>query len=173
MRRGIHTIRSGWTDKAPPWKPRRYSLDNGDFELNLQLTRLDVFPIGNNHAGNNRDKLDETTVFFVVATNETSAIPTSGTDQPDLYGPTLELRPSDSGQIAWGILSPGGDGLLWSLIDPDHIIPNDVWISAWSINGDGTISYTDYNIGFMMKFEQKKNTGSEALLYQVKEASLR
>ena len=46
----------------------------------------------------------------------------------------------------------------------------DVWISAWSISSAGTINPVAYDIGFMMRFEQKKNSGAEALLYQVKQS---
>ena len=169
MKRGIHTIRSGITDEVNPSSSRRYSLDNGDFALNLQLTQFEVFPIANSRVGGNMDELSGETVFVTVATTPDGSIPNSGTDQPEFYGDVLNLRPSDSAQIAWGILAPAR-GYVWTLIDPDHIIPSDVWISAWSISSAGTINPVAYDIGFMMRFEQKKNSGAEALLYQVKQS---
>jgi hypothetical protein len=43
MKRGIHTIRSGITDAKNPAESRRYTLDNGDFELNMKLTDMEIF----------------------------------------------------------------------------------------------------------------------------------
>ena len=169
MRRGVHTIRSGFTAAVNPTVARRYTLDNGDFELNMKLVGLEIFPIGNNPS--DYDTLGSDTVFFVVSTTESGCIPTATTVSPDEYGATLNLRPSDSAQIAWGIASPAY-GYVYTLIDPDHIIPEDVYVNAWSISSGGTIVNVAWNLGYMMKFEKKKSSGSEALLYQAKDAAL-
>jgi len=169
MKRGIHTIRSGFTEEHNPTQPRRYSLDNGNFELNQQLTAFEIFPIGTKITA--RDQLFSDPVFIVISTDETGAIPVTGSVSPSEYGDVLNMRPSDSRQIAWGICSPAY-GYVYTLIDPDHIIPDDVYINAWSISGGGTITNLAGNVGFMLKMEQKKNSGSEALLYQAKESAL-
>lgn len=168
MKRGIHTIRSGITSGVNPTSPRRYTLDNGNFELNMMLTRLEIFPIGTNPS--NWDALASDAVFFVVSTSEPGAIPTATSVSPDEYGAVLNLRPTDSAQIAWGVAAPAY-GYVYTLIDPDHIIPDDVYVNAWSISSGGTINPVAWNVGFMLKFEQKKSSGSEALLYQAKESA--
>lgn len=171
MKRGIHTIRSGIAGDWDFSKPRRYTLDNGNFELNLKLNRMEVFPIGNNETGGNQDELDSTTVFFVVSNTETGAIPTSTTVSEFEYGAAGNLRPSDSAQVAWGIGAPAY-GYVYTVIDPDHIIPGDIYVNAWSLSSAGTLTYTAWNIGFILQFEQKKSSGSESLLYQAKERAL-
>ena len=169
MKRGVHTIRSGFTDNHFGLQPRRYSLDNGNFELNQQLVRFDVFPIGTKPT--QWDQLASDVVFLVISTDETGAIPTTGSVSPLEYGEVLNLRPSDSRQIAWAISSPAY-GYVETFIDPDHIIPNDIYINAWSLSSGGTLTSLSHNVGFMLKMELKKNSGSEALLYQAKESAL-
>lgn len=169
MLKGIHTIRSGFTSASNPVSPRQYALDNGNFELNMKITDLEVFPIGGD--ANNRDHIGSEAVYFVIATSEAGAIPTSTTSSPDEYDAVLNLRPSDSRQIAWGILSPAY-GYVYTLVDPDHIIPEDLYVNAWSISSGGSIDPIYYPIGFMIRMQQVKSSGSEALLYQVKENNL-
>lgn len=171
MKRGVHTIRSGIAGDFDFGKPRRYTLDNGNFELNLELTRMEIFPIGNDQVGGNQDKLDANTVFFVVSNTESGAIPTMTTVSESEYGASGNIRPSDSAQVAWGIGAPAY-GYVYTLIDPDHIIPGDIYVNAWSLGSSGTLDYIAWNVGFLLQFEQKKSSGSEALLYQAKEAAL-
>ena len=170
MRNGRHTIRSGWTDSLNPTAPRRYSLDNGNFELNMKVTSLEVFPIGNQTTGGNQNDFGQDTTFFILATTASGATPTATTSSPDEYGPTLNLRPSDSAQIGWGIISPG-DGYVETFLDPMNIIPEDLYVCAYSIGTGGSISPVFHNIGFMIHMEQVKSSGDEALLYQVKQSS--
>ena len=170
MKLGRHTIRSGWTSQVPAASTRRYSMDNGDFQLNMKLVELEIFPISTDMSAGTMDRLSSENVFFVVATSERGATPISGTFSPEEYGPTNNLRPSDSSQIAWGIATPAY-AYVYTHIDPDHIIPEDLYISAWSNAADGSIVNTYFNLGYCMVFEQVKNTGSEALLYQVKETA--
>lgn len=170
MQNGVHTIRSGWTSALNPTVPRRFSLDNGDFELNMKVTSLDVFPIGNDQTGGNNDKFGTDVTYFVLATNAAGAIPTTSTSSPTEYGDTLNLRPSDSAQIGWGILSPG-NGYVETFLDPMHIIPEDLYVCAWSISTAGSLVPVFHNIGFMIHMEQVKSSGDEALLYQIKQSS--
>lgn len=170
MKRGIHTIRSGIAGDWDFSKPRRYTLDNGNFELNMQLKDLELFPIGNSEVGGNQDDLDSTTIFFVVSNSEAGAIPTSTTVSEFEYGEAGNLRPSDSAQIAWGVASPAY-AYMYTLIDPDHIIPGDVYVNCWSLTSAGTLTFPAWNLGFMLKFVQKKSSGSESLLYQAKESA--
>ncbi len=170
MKCGVHTIRSGWTASVNPTFPRRYSMDNGDFELNMKLTDLEIFPIGNDETAGQQDKVSSDTVFFVVATSSAGATPTSSTASPSEYGVDFNLRPNDSRQIAWGIASPAF-GYVYTHIDENHIIPEDLYVAAWSISPGGGLVPAAFNLGYCMVFEQKKSSGSEALLYQVKESA--
>ena len=173
MRRGIHTIRSAFTKEhkaANMYLPREYVLDNGDFELNMQLTGFELFATGNDDTAGAIDKLSNQTIFFVVATSSDGAVPISPSTSPDEWGP-FDLRPSDSRQIAWGIAAPF-QNVMHTLIDPDHIIPENIFVNCWAMTTAGTLlNELPYSLGYMLKFEQKKSSGSEALLYQVKEAS--
>lgn len=173
MRRGTHTIRSAYTNQhkaADMYLPREYVLDNGDFELNMQLTGLHIFPTSNDDTAGAGDKLSNETIFFVVSTSNDGALPQSPSISPEEYGP-FDLRPSDSRQIAWGICAPF-QNLTYTLIDPDHIIPENVFVNCWTLTTAGTLAnQLPYSLGYMLKLEQRKSTGSEALLYQVKEAS--
>lgn len=171
MRRGIHTIRGGWTDECNPTQPRRYSLANGNFEVNMQLIDFQILPIGNRIDSNNHDRLGTQTIFGVVATAEGGAVPFSDTMEPIQYGPENNLRMSDSRIIAWCVLGPYQD-VNQVIVDPDHIIPNDVYISFWSVGTTGSLEMVNTNVGFMMKFQQRKSTGNEALLYQAKNVAL-
>tara|TARA_Y100001951_G_C11286491_1_gene269084 strand:+ start:1644 stop:2165 length:522 start_codon:yes stop_codon:yes gene_type:complete len=170
MKKGVHTIRSGITSADNPSVPRRYSLDNGNFEVNMKITSFEVFPIGNDQTGGNNDKFGSDTTFFILATAEQGAVPFATTTSVTEYGPTLNLRPSDARQIGWGILSPGY-GYVETFLDPEHIIPEDLYVNAYSISTAGSIVPVFHNVGFMINMEQVKSTGSEALLYQVKERS--
>jgi len=171
MRRGVHTIRSGITNVENPAAARRYSLDNGNFEVNMKVTSLEVFPIGNDTTGSNNDKFGNDTTFFILSTSEAGAIPTLTTQSPAEFGPVLNLRPSDSAQIGWGILSPAY-GYVETFLDPDHIIPEDLYVNAYSITTGGSIAAVFHNVGFIIRMQQVKNTGTEALLQQIKESSV-
>ena len=171
MRKGVHTIRSGITNIKNPTVARRYSLDNGNFEVNMKVTSLEVFPIGNDTTGGNNDKFGSDTVFFVLSTSAAGAIPTASTVSDTEYGDVYNLRPSDSAQIGFGVISPGY-GYVETFLDPDNILPEDLYVNAWSLSTAGSINPVFHNIGFIIRMEQVKNTGSEALLYQIKESAV-
>lgn len=165
MKNGVHTIRSGITSQDNPSAARRYSLDNGNFDLNMKIESLDIFPISTNPA--DREDLATTAVFFTIATSAAGAIPTASTSSPEEYGAVLNLRPSDSRQIAWGVMSPAY-GYVHAVVDPDHIIPEDIYVNAWSISSGGSINPVPYGVGFLIRMRQIKSSGTEGLLYQAK-----
>lgn len=171
MLRGRHTIRSGFTDTHLATVPRKYSLDNGDFEKNMKIESLDLMFATTETSGGNQDRVAAGAIFFVIATSEAGAIPTATTSSPDEYDAQLSLRFSDSRQIAWGLLQgSGGLHLPQIIIDPDHIIPNDIYVNAWSISSGGSFANLHNPIAFMIKMNQVTSSGNEALLYQVKES---
>ena len=171
MQKGRHTIRSGFTDTHLFNAPRKYTLDNGDFEKNMKIESLDLMFGTTETSGGNQDRVGASAIFFVIATSEAGAIPTTGTFSPDEYDAQLSLRFSDNRQIAWGILQ-GSGGLFQPqiVIDPDHIIPGDIYVNAWSISSGGSATTLANPIAFMIKMNQIKSSGNEALLYQVKES---
>ena len=169
MKRGVHTIRGGFTSASNPSAGRQYILDNGDFEVNMRITSFEVFPIGTDPI--NPEDFDTTAVMVAIGTSEAGVIPTASTTSPEQYNASLNLRPSDSRQIGWGIITPSM-GLMHTILDPDHIIPGDLWINAWAISSGGSLQVIKYPIGFVIRMEQVKSTGTEALLYQIKENAL-
>lgn len=171
MQLGRHTIRSGFTDTHLATVPRKYSLDNGDFEKNMKIESVDLMFATTATSGGNQDRVAAGAVFFVIATSEAGAIPTLTTSSPDEVDAQLSLRFSDNRQIAWGILQ-GSGGIFQPqiVIDPDHIIPNDIYVNAWSISTGGSFDTLANPIAFMIKMNQVTSSGNQALLYQVKES---
>lgn len=173
MRKGLHTIRSGFTATHNPTAPREYNLDNGDFEKNMKIRSVEIMFATTATSGGNQDKLAAGAVFFTIATSSAGAVPTASTASPDEYDAQFSHRFSDSRQICWGILQ-GSGGIFQPqiVLDPDHIIPGDLYVNVWSISSGGSIDSIANPIGFVIKMEQVKSTGNEALLYQVKETDL-
>jgi hypothetical protein len=165
MKRGTHTIRSGFTPNSGGSNPRRYSLDNGNYDVNMKITDLEIFPISTDPA--NRDSLASAPVFFCIATSAEGATPFASSASLDEYDPVLNLRPSDSRQIAWGIISPAY-GYVYATVDPDHIIPEDLYVNAWSISSGGSLTTPYTSCGFVIRMQQIKSSGTEGLLYQAK-----
>lgn len=173
MRKGLHTIRSGFTDQDNPTVAREYNLDNGDFEKNMKIRSVEIMFATTATSGGNQDRVAAGAVLFTVSTTALGAVPTSSTASPLEYDAQLSHRFSDSRQICWGILQ-GSGGIFQPqiIIDPDHIIPGDLYVNAWSISTGGSIEPVANPIGFVIKMEQVTSTGNEALLYQVKETDL-
>ena len=169
MRKGIHTIRGIFDNADNPAASRKYSLDNGQFDVNMRVSMLELIPAFNDHSGGNNNDPVATTMFFVLSTSEQGAIPTTTT--PGMHGTDYGLRMTDSSQIGWGYIS-AGYGYHKCFVDPGHIIPGDLYVNAWSITGAGGLTALSQDLGFMIVLEQVKNTGSEALLFQVKETTL-
>ena len=168
MKKGTHTIRDQFDDADNPAASRKYSLDNGQFDLNMKISRLELIPTFNDHTGSANDDPSSVTMFFTIATSENGAIPQTTT--PGMHGTNYGLRLNDSSQIAWGYIS-AGYGYHKCFVDPNHIIPGDIWVNAWSISSAGGLSPLSQDLGFMIVMEQIKSSGDEALLYQIKESS--
>jgi len=172
MRNGIHTIRSGISEAHNPASARRYTLNNGDYKVNMQLTDVQLILSSNALTSGVQDKPDGDTVFFCVATSEAGAIPTATTNNGAEYPGQFAHRLGDSRQIAWGTITASGGINIETILDPDHIIPDDIYVNAWSTSSSGALTLLANPIGFMLKFKQKKQSGSEALLAQAKENAL-
>lgn len=168
MRNGVHTIRSGFTEEHNPTVPRKYSLDNGDYDVNMVIESVELIYAENTDTGGNQDKIDGSTVFFVIGTTPLGATPFAITTSPDEFGANYALRISDSRQIAWGTLA-GNPDLRQVILDPENIVPNDLYVNAWSLSTGGSIEPVANAIGYIIKMRQVKSSGNQALLYQIRE----
>jgi len=172
MEKGIHTIRSGFTEECNPAAPRRYTLDNGNFETNMQIMSVELMYAENDDAGGNQDRLNASTVFFTIATSAAGATPTASTESPEEYGSQFSHRFNDSRQICWGTMVASGGVTINVVLDDDNIIPGDIYVNAWSTSTGGSLNPVANAIGFIIKMKQVTSSGNKALLYRVRETDL-
>jgi len=173
MEKGIHTIRSGFTEEHNPSAPRKYSLDNGDYRKNMQITSVELMYAENDDSGGgNSDRFAAGTVFFTIGTSAQGATPFADTQSPTEYGSQFAHRFSDSRQLCWGTLTASGGETINVILDPDNIIPGDLYVNAWSTSSGGSLSNVANAIGFVIKMKQVTSSGDKALLYRVRETDL-
>ena len=131
MRSGIHTLRG--TLELPMTEPRRVALFNGSFTSNFKVIDIQIFPseIINNDA--------------IVILHFDNVLKTAASAK-------------DNAQFGWANI----DGLAqdWSYVDPDHVIVNDIHLSAISA-GPGSINY-------VVKLERITTSLSQSILDEVK-----
>jgi hypothetical protein len=173
MEKGIHTIRSGITEEDNPAAPRKYSLDNGDYQTNMKIMSVELMYAENDDSGaGNSDRFNASTVFFTIATSAAGATPFASTDSPEEYGAQFAHRFSDSRQICWGTMTASGGTTINVILDSDNIIPGDLYVNAWSTTSGGSLTQVANSIGFVIKMKQVKSSGDKALLYRVRETEL-
>ena len=131
MRRGIHTLRGNIT--LPMTEPLRTPLWNGTFTQNFEVISVQIFPQS-------------------IANNDTILI----LHFDDVLKTVADAN--DNGQFGWAAT----DALAqdWSYVDPDHIIVDDLFVSAFAA-GAGTVNY-------VIKLRRKKTTITEAIFDEVK-----
>lgn len=131
MRRGIHTLRGQL--EMPMTEPQRASLFNGSFTKNFKVVDVQIFPDS-------------------VVNNDTLLILHFDSNLK------TNMDAADNAQFGWAAT----DALAqdWSYIDPDHIIVQDLFISALAA-APGIVNY-------VIKLEQVTTTTSEAILDEVK-----
>lgn len=131
MRKGIHTLRG--TLELPMSAPRRAPLFNGSFTENFEVISVEIFP---------ENILNNDTILVMH------------------FDDVLKTAASakDNAQFGWATT----DALAqdWSYVDPDHIIVNDLFISAFAAAA-GTVNY-------VIKLRRKKTTITEAIFDEVK-----
>lgn len=171
MKKGVHTIRSGFSDQHNPTVPRRYILDNGNYDHNMKIKSLQLISNSGALTTNNHDVDSPTLVYFVIATSSAGAIPAASVT-PNQYSIDYGLRLEDSAQIAWGMINQPA-GSIDVIVDPGHIIPQDLYINAYCLGDTGTPTTVASGISFLLTMEDVKSSGSEALLYQIKETASR
>ena len=133
MRNGIHVIKSGFSEDFDfgGVQPRLHNMDNGDYRTNFVITDIQLIPQNNSRTGGGQDDLGSSTVFFVAATTREGAIPIAAVGG-DLTLGSFDLRLQDNRQIAWGVMAPGNDGYQKVILDPAHIIVEDLYVNCYS-----------------------------------------
>ena len=164
MKKGLHCIRGGFTEDHVPSDPHRFNLDNGDFETNMKITSLRLINTGCQNGSLDPGNAE---IFVQVGISAAGAIPVS-TNVPGITDP-FGLDLTNTSAIAWGTWGHQ-DG--WNIIlDPDHIVPEDLYINAWTITTGGGLAVLNSPIGYHIQMKQVKSSGTEALLQVVKQSS--
>ena len=131
MRNGIHTLRGQLT--LPMTQPIRKTLFNGSFTKNFKVVDVQIFPsqVVNNDA-----------ILILHFDNSLK----------------VEASAKDNAQFGWANI----DALAqdWSYIDPDHVIINDLHISA--------IAAAPMTLNYVIKLERITITMSQSILDEVK-----
>jgi len=171
MKLGRHIIKSGLSENYQnPTTPRRHLMDNGDYRSNFILRSVQLIPQNNQRSGGNQDKFSGETVFFVVSTDEAGAIPVVA-PAASLQEGNFDLRLGDTRIVAWGAISPAY-GFLEVVIDPLHVIVEDIYVNAWSINPAGGLLPNAWNLGYVLEFENITESGTEGLVSRVRQSSI-
>lgn len=131
MRRGIHTLRGQL--ELPMTEPRRTTLFNGSFTRNFKVIDVQIFP----------DQVVNNDTLLVLHFDDNLKV---------------SMDAEDSGQFGWAAT----DALAqdWSYVDPDHVIVQDLFISAFAA--------APGNVNYVVKLEAITTTTSEAILDEVK-----
>lgn len=106
-------------------------------------------------------------ILFVVATTEAGATPQALVGDSDTRE-GFQFRFDDNSQIAWGAIEATQQPKV--ILDPGHIIPEDLYINAWTMTTGGSPNQLLCPMSFLITMVQVENTGAEALLYQIKES---
>lgn len=171
MKGGVHIIKSAFSENFQnPTTPRRHLMDNGNYKSNFILRSVRIIPTNNQRAAGNQDKFTGETVFFVVSTDEVGAIPVVAPASSLTEG-NFDLRVGDSRIIAWGALAPAY-GFMDVIIDPLHVIVEDIYVNAWSIGPAGGLIPNLWNLGYVLEFENLKESGTEGLISRVRQESI-
>ena len=131
MRCGIHTLRGKLT--LPMAEAKRATLFNGSWTRNFKVVDVQIFP----------EQIVNNDTLFILHYDNVLKATADG---------------EDVAQFAWA----GIDGLVqqWSYTDPDHVLVNDVFMSA--------ISAAPGSVNYVIKLEQITTTIPEAILDEVK-----
>ena len=131
MRCGIHTLRGQL--ELPMTEAKKKFLFNGSWTRNFKVVDVQIFP----------DQIVNNDALFILH-----------------YDNVLKAGPdaADTAQFGWA----GIDGMVqqWTYVDPDHVLVNDVFMSA--------ISAVPGILNYVVKMEQITTTISEAILDEVK-----
>ena len=134
MRGGIHTLRGQLS--LPMTEPQRAPLFNGSWTRNFKVIDVQIFP-------------------STLVNNDTALILH--------FDDTLkaDADAADNSQFGWATIDQLAQD--WSYVDPDHIIIDDLFISAF-----GTLAGV---VNYVIKLERVSTSLSQTLLDQVKNRS--
>jgi len=132
MRNGIHTLRGQIS--LPMTAPLRSAMFNGSFTKNFKVQSIHIFPV---------NTINNDTVVIMH------------------FDDVLKIAAdaNDNAQFGWASVDYGG-GPNIDYVDPDHIIVNDLFVSAIAAN-PGLINY-------VIKLKRVTTTMPEAILDEVK-----
>jgi len=163
MRDSLHTIRGvvNWSNAAsiPCEDPLRLILDNGNFNVNFKVESWEIFPT--QPTSSQHQAFDYDPLVAVLATRENGAICAGAVDHR-IAGPMV----NDNRQIAWYMM----DGQRETIhIDPNHIIVEDLWINAWTIDKDSGIrSLPNQPVGYIITLRQIRTPIFETIMALIK-----
>lgn len=131
MRNGIHTLRGQLS--LPMTAPLRSPMFNGSFTKNFKVESIHIFPV-------NTVNNDTIVIMHFDDVLKTAA------------------DANDNGQFGWANLDNSMGA--YDYVDPDHIIVNDLFVSAIAAN-PGLVNY-------IIKLKRVTSTMPEAILDEVK-----
>lgn len=159
MRQGEHFLADGFTSgghAANPTTPRFINTDNMDFQKNMEITNVELMYTAPEVGGKD---FSGDAVFFVLARTEEGATPQAGFSVSNFaYG----LRMNDPDIIAWGVCQPlFGTKVIMS---PHRLVPNDMWVNAWSQTAANGIAPVANSIGYAINMKMIDQSGTAGLL---------
>jgi hypothetical protein len=102
-------------------------------------------------------------ISLVLATEKNGAIPDFS-----LPGKIAGLTVRDNRQIWWSTMSP--NMAIMSVLDPDHLFVQDLWINGWYTDDDTCVRYSlEQEIGYVITLKEKTTSISQAVLSLIKE----
>lgn len=149
-----HTFR-GYLDETHNFtKPFKLRCDNGSINQNFVVVDFQVWPCGN--VGGGATILDE----FIMVLGTTPEGAASAKDEAD---------PRDSRQIAWAY----GNSQFQptTVLDPLHIITEDLFINGWDYTTGGARSNLPNRIGYMVTIVPVEQSSSSAIVAMMKESA--
>ena len=170
MKKGFHSVKSGFSENYDFSNPRLHRMDNGDYKSNFYLQNIELLPQNNSRVGGNQDALSADTIFFVVATTSAGALPAAAIVS-DMTWDSFDLRLADSRQIAWGVLN-GAKNFHKVVIDPGHIIVDDIYVNCWSFSTGGSLVPAVMSLGYLLTLRNITESGTEGLLHQVAQSAV-
>ena len=134
-------------------------------QKNMKITGIELI-----HTGNESGQLDSgnPNIYIQIGVSSAGATPVS-TNVAGVTDP-FGLDLTNSGAIAWGLLTATGQQKV--ILDPNHIVPEDLFINAWTLSTGGGLAVLVSPIGYLIHMEQVTSSGDMALLQTVKQVSL-
>lgn len=160
-----YTLRGAFPFKditqATVMDPIRVPLWNGSWTKNWVIEKVEIIITGTTTFGCHQ--LTANMISLVMATEKEGAI-------ADWSGPGkiagLTLR--DNRQVYWSTLA--SNQAIMSVLDPDHLFVQDLWINGWYNDDDTCVAYAlEQEIGYLITMREVKTSISQAVLSLIKE----